>query len=215
MSDALCDMLSVMKKSVIYIHGGDSFGNYEDYLSSLKTMPIRNPLGDRKPFWPDSLRDNLGNTHDVYMPSMPNKHNARYAEWKIWFERHLALVSGEVILVGWSLGGMFLAKYLSENNPGVPIVALYLLAAPSGEFVYDPKDGDCTDFTFSSADWATVGGKVPKIHIWHSEDDFVVPVAEANWYKKHLPVAELRIFKDKNHFLLPDLPEILESVRNL
>ncbi len=201
-----------MKKSVIYIHGGDSFGKYQDYWVSLETMPIRNPLGERKPFWPETLRDNLGSTYDVYMPSMPNKQNARYAEWKVWFERYLALVDGEVILIGWSLGGMFLAKYLSENTPTVKISTLYLLAAPSGEFTSDPKDGDCADFRFAAADWAIVGQKVPEIHIWHSEDDFVVPVIEANWYKQHLPTAELRLFTDKNHFLLPQLPELLAAV---
>ena len=174
-------------------------------------MPIRNPLGERKPFWTESLRDGLGSEYDVYMPSMPNKQNARYAEWKVWFERYLALVSGEVILIGWSLGGMFLAKYLSEKTPTVKVTALYLLAAPSGEFTSDPKDGDCVDFTFAATAWATVGQKVPEIHVWHSEDDFVVPVAEANWYKKYLPAAELHIFKDKNHFLLPELPELLTA----
>ena len=212
MAWALCYDPS-MKQSIIYIHGGDSYGKYEDYWAALETMPIRNPLGDRKPFWPETLRDGLGDEYDVYMPSMPNSKNARYAEWKVWFERYLALVEGEVILIGWSLGGMFLAKYLSENTPAVKITALYLLAAPSGEFTSDPKDGDCTEFMFAAADWATVGGKVPKIHIWHSEDDFVVPVAEANWYKKHLPEAELRIFKDKNHFLVPELPELVVELQ--
>ncbi len=205
-----------MKKSVIYIHGGDSFGNYEDFLQHLRTRTIRDlPWSTSLPSWKRSLPVDLGEDFEVFLPSMPNSHNARYIEWKIWFERYFDYLHDGVILIGCSLGGMFLAKYLSENTLPVKVAALYLLAAPSGEFVYDPKDGDCTDFTFSSTDWATVGEKVPKIHIWHSEDDFVVPVAEAYWYKKHLPVAELRIFKDKNHFLLPDLPEILKSVRNL
>lgn len=201
-----------MKQSVIYIHGGHAFSQYEDYEEYLKTTPIRQPLGERKPFWPESLRSELGPDYDVYLPSMPNKQNARYSEWQIWFERHLTLVSGELTLIGWSLGGMFLAKYLSENTLPVAVSALYLLAAPGGEFTSDPKDGDCADFIFSATKWATVGQKVSKIHIWHSADDFVVPVTEAKWYKQHLPTAELRLFTDKNHFLLPELPELVEAV---
>lgn len=201
-----------MKKQMVYIHGGNSFSMEADFLQYLRTGSIRDLPGSIDlPSWKRNLPVDLGDEFEVFLPSMPNRQNARYAEWKIWFERYFEYLHDGVVLIGCSLGGMFLAKYLSENAPQVPVSALYLLAAPSGEFKGDPKDGDCVDFTFSAVDWATVGQKVPEIHIWHSEDDFVVPVEEANWYKRHLPTAELRLFTDKNHFLLPEFPELVEA----
>jgi predicted alpha/beta-fold hydrolase len=48
---------------------------------------------------------------------MPNKLNARYHEWKIFFEGILSKLDreDEITLVGGSLGGCFLLKYFSEK----------------------------------------------------------------------------------------------------
>lgn len=94
-----------MKKQVLYIHGGDSFGKYEDFLEDLKVRPVRDPFGlEKKSIWVESLREELSD-FEVLMPTMPNKQNAQYEEWKIWLERHFEFLREEVILVGWSLGG--------------------------------------------------------------------------------------------------------------
>lgn len=61
---------------------------------------------------------------------MPNGNNAQYIEWKIWFERLLPFLNDGVILIGHSLGGIFLAKYLSENNFSIKVRAAILIAAP-------------------------------------------------------------------------------------
>jgi hypothetical protein len=47
---------------------------------------------------------------------MPNPMNARYNEWKILFKKIVLLLDDNVILIGHSLGAIFLVKYLSENK---------------------------------------------------------------------------------------------------
>jgi predicted alpha/beta hydrolase family esterase len=144
---------------------------------------------------------------------MPNKQNARYDEWVIWFERFLAFIDKEVVLVGWSLGGMFLAKYLAEHQPRVKIAAVFLLAAPGGDFKDLSGTGeDCADF-LPPQDLSRCREQVERLEIWHSEDDFVVPVGEAQWYATRLPDSKIRIFEDKNHFLVPELPELIEAIK--
>jgi pimeloyl-ACP methyl ester carboxylesterase len=49
----------------------------------------------------------------------------------------------------------------------------------------------------------------------HSKDDFVVPYEHALKYKAALPAAELITFEDKNHFLVEELPELVQKIRNL
>ncbi len=203
-----------MKKQLIYIHGGDSFSKREDFLQYLRTTEVRNPLGEAPERWTGTLRPLLGEEWEVYMPSMPNAKNARYDEWSIWFERFLEYIEDEVVLVGWSLGGMFLAKYLAEHQLPVKVKATFLLAAPGGGF----KDGsgagaDCADF-LPPEDLSLLAKQVPHIEVWHSEDDFVVPVAAVEWYKKHLPQAKIKLFKDKNHFLVPELPELIMVLKD-
>ena len=145
---------------------------------------------------------------------MPNKQNARYDEWRIWFARHLALVEREVILIGISLGAMFLAKYLLEEPAAPSVRHLFLLAGPCG--AYDDGTGnDCADFVFSVAALPQLADRVNGITIMHSTDDQVVPYEHALQYQAALPTAELVTFTDKNHFLVPELPELVTRVRAL
>lgn len=202
-----------MKQQVVFIHGGDSFSKQEDFLAYLKQTPVRNlPSSEAGKHFTHTLREDLGEDFEVFMPSMPNKQNADFEEWSIWFERHFAYLSGEVILVGWSFGGIFLAKYLSEREVPFVVKKLVLLAAPCGTFE-SPDGNDCGNFQFEPAKLAILETRVEKTYILHSNDDFVVPVAAAHLYKTHLPSAELMIFEDKNHFLSPEFPELLALLR--
>jgi uncharacterized protein len=205
-----------MKQAIIHVHGGDSFSEQSDFISYLKTVPLRDLPGS-VPYvsWKQSLVADLGSEYVVYLPSMPNRTNARYEEWKIWFLRYLELAGADVILIGHSLGGMFLAKYLSEETAPVPIKALFLIAAPSGEYKGDPKYGDCMDFTFKPELAKNITKQVPQVMIWHSEDDHVVPVAELEWYKKYVPGSKITVFQDKNHFLGPAFPELVTALKSL
>ncbi len=202
------------KKQVFYIHGGNSYSNHELFLDSLKNKDIRElPWSEVLKKWPSTLRTELGDEYEVFMPEMPNKLNAQYKEWQIWFERHFEHVHDDVILVGWSLGGYFLAKYLIENNPPFKIKALFLLAAPFES--KDLGDEDCQSFSFDVDRVGELAKKADNITIFHSKDDFLVPYDHALKYKAQLPTAELVTFEDKNHFLIAELPELLDRVRGL
>ncbi len=205
-----------MKRQIIYVHGGDSFTTPEDFLRHLKTVPLRSGFEVSPGLWPDTLRGALGEDFAVCMPSFPNKQNARYEEWRMWFSRYLELSEDGVILVGWSLGGMFLAKYLSEEPALRSVRALFLLAAPGGEFVaVDSKGNDCLSFKPQKENLSRLEKEVPHIAVWHSTDDPIVPVSEADWYSRCLPSAKQRIFVDKNHFLTAQLPELIEAIKGL
>ena len=203
-----------MKRQVLFIHGGEAYSKYDDFLTALKTQPIRNPTGDRvNLWWCDKLRNKLGDQFEVFTPSMPNKENAQYKEWKIWFERYFKFLHNDVILIGWSQGGYFLAKYLTENVISVSIKALYLVAVPFEQEDFGGEDGG--DFSFNTEKLPKLSKDVENIYIFHSKDDFVVPYEHALKYKKMLPEAKLVTFEDKNHFLQEDFPELIKSLKDL
>lgn len=175
-------------------------------------IPRDLPSLPKRKKWTETFRDDLGDEYEVFMPSMPNSQNAKYEEWKIWFERHFEYLDGEVILVGWSQGGMFFSKYLTEEEFPFSIKALILMAPP-----FEPIKGesdDCGDFVFDTEDLGILARKVQKIVIYHSKDDFVVPYEHALKYKAALPDAELITFEDKNHFLIPEFPELISKIRS-
>ena len=198
-----------MKKQVVVIHGGDSFDSYEKYLKALKNWEVTVEwFQPREEDWKDSLPSDLGENFEVLAPRMPNKQNARYAEWKIWFERMLPFIQGGVILVGHSLGGIFLAKYLSENDFPNKISGLFLVAAPHS------KTPDIGEFKLSGS-LEKITKQCGNIHLYQSRDDQVVTFDEVKKYKKDLPGAELRIFEDRGHFKQEHFPEIVEDIKKI
>jgi len=202
-----------MKQQIVIIHGGTPFDTYEDYLSYLKNKEISLDRLRLHKDWKETLSQELGENFDILMPQMPSKTNARYKEWKIWFERIIPLFNKEVIFIGHSLGGIFLAKYLSENDLPKKIKATILVAAPFDD--ENEKSGkSLADFKLSSSleGFAKKGGK---IYLLQSKDDPEVPLEQLEKYKQALPDAKTMVFDDKGHFNQESFPEIIELIKKL
>lgn len=197
-----------MKKQVVVIHGGKTYRTYKEYIFSLEKYKIDFEK-IKNEGWKDKLEKDLGRGFEVILPNMPNKYNAKYLEWKIWFEKIIPFLESKVVLVGHSLGGTFLAKYLSENRFPKKILAAFLIAAP-----YDKKDSDYSlaDFKLKK-DLSGLQSQSEKLFIWQSSDDDIAPFADFTKYKKALPDADFREFKDKGHFIQKDFPEIVKEIR--
>lgn len=199
-----------MKRQIIVIDGGDTFNTYKEYLSFLKGFKIDFERTKRKN-WKETLTEKLGKKFEVILPRMPNKMNARYSEWKIWFEKFIPFLEDEVVLMGHSLGGTFLTKYLSSTEFPKNIRATFLISAP-----YDDKDSgeSLVDFALPESlnGLKRQGGKV---FLYHSEDDPIVPFADFRKYTKELPDARTRVFKERGHFFQEEFPELFEDIQSL
>ncbi|KKP88934.1 MAG: hypothetical protein UR91_C0010G0013, partial [Candidatus Nomurabacteria bacterium GW2011_GWC2_35_8] len=121
------------KTQIFFLHGGETFKNQKDYLHFLKTRKISL---ERKVRWSAVyLRKNLGRNFEIIKPRMPLQDNAKYNDWKINFERYIPYFRNGVILIGNSLGGIFLAKYLSEHKFPKKILSTYLICPPFDDTV--------------------------------------------------------------------------------
>ena len=199
-----------MKKQIIVIHGGDTFETYEEYIFSLKSFEIDFEKMMSKG-WKDNLEKDLGRGFEVVLPKMPNSFNAKYLEWKIWFEKIAPFFESKVVLIGHSLGGIFLAKYLSENKFPKRILVTFLVAAP-----YDDKnlDDSLADFVLKK-DLNLLQNQSEKLFIYQSQDDDIVPFVDFKKYKKALPNASFREFDNKGHFRQKNFPEIIQEIRRI
>lgn len=201
-----------MKKQIVIIHGGHPFDARKDFLSSLKEKQVG--IDDFKPRhgWKEDLERGLGDSFELFYPKMPNKETAKYEEWKVWFEKLVPFLEDDVSLVGHSLGGLFLMKYLDENVFPKKIKALILIAAPfNGR---DDKHVNKQNF-FITTDLSKAAGQVDAIYLFHSEDDKIVPFSDFEIYKRKLPNARAFAFTDKGHFnveIFSELKEVLKSL---
>lgn len=198
-------------KQIIVIHGGTTFDTHENYISYLKNKEISLEKLKLRKYWRDTLPEKMGNDVEVLLPQMPNNTNARYEEWKIWFERMMPFFSEHIILVGHSLGGIFLAKYLSENTIPRTITATILIAAP---FDDENIEESLIDFALPVSLEKFVK-QSKNIFLIHSKDDPVVPFDQLRKYQQALPNAKEIVFNDREHFNQEVFPEIIDLIKSL
>ncbi len=203
------------KQQIIFIRGGETFANYEDYIKTLKSWEF-DPYKERQKRWQVELPEILGDSFDFITPTMPSKYNAKYREWKIWFDKVVPFLQQDVILIGHSLGTIFLIKYLSENNLKIKVKALLLVAPVFDGFDENGREiYSMADFVLNEGKLKNVEKQASKIIIYHSKDDFVVPFFQAEKYAKIFKDAEFNIFEDRNHFLQEQFPEIVKDIQDL
>ena len=199
------------KNQVFVIHGGMTFRKMKNYLNYLKNRPVS--IEKRNNWAGDSLEQKLGPNFQVIRPRMPLQDYARYEEWKIMFERYIPLLKNGVILMGNSLGGIFLAKYLSENKFPKKILATFLTCAP---FDNSHSDEDLVGGFKLKADLSLLEKNSPNLIMSFSADDKCVPVYHAKRYGEKLKLAKITIYKGMNgHFNTSKFPQIIKMIKDI
>jgi uncharacterized protein len=182
-----------VKKQVVFIQGGGA-GAYEADGKLLA-----------------SLRRALRANYEVKYPKMPNEDQPDYDSWGLQINKELAALDGEIILVGHSVGGYILIKYLTEGNvPKKQIIGICLIAAP-----YPGGDENWQFEGFSlSEDFGTKLPKDAKVFLYHSPDDQIVPFTHMALYAKKLTQATVRQTSG-GHQLNNDLSIVAKDLKDL
>ncbi len=200
------------KTQVVAIHGGDTFSSMEEFVENLKNKKVDIDRMRPKKGWRSGLQKELGEDFDVLLPRMPLSDNADYEIWKMWFEKIINVVDDELILVGHSLGAMFLIKYLTENKIDKKIKSL-LLASPAYCGI-DKKDECCSfNMTKKTSFFEKNMKNIKKITFFHSKDDSVVLYENFLKFKEVVTNADFVSFSDKGHFLDEKFPEIVNAIK--
>lgn len=198
-------------KQILIIHGGTTYQDYAQYLDNLKKKVPKLEWIQYRKDWKNELQEQLGNKYAVYLPTMPNKTNAQYNEWKILFERIVNLLDNNFILIGHSLGAIFIVKYLSENKILKTPKKILLLGTP-----YDNESMEEEPlYSFlREKNLKNLKKLSEKLYFYQSKDDFIVPFENIKRYQEALPGAYFRKLKNYNHFLVEKIPELLIDIEN-
>ena len=209
----LCIEKDMIKPQIIFVHGGDVFADRKDLLEYLRSgRQLRDPLWTPEPrkHYHVTIANRFFDRADIFLPEMPNKLDARYAEWEAWFDRYVPLLRDDVILIGSSLGGLFLAKYLSTRTLPVSVRLFVLIAAPFN----DESEYTLGDFRLP-AELDGIARQAGQIRLYHSKDDPIVPFTELEKYARALSGAEATVFEDRGHFAIDDFPELSEKIAEI
>jgi uncharacterized protein len=181
-----------MKKHVLFVHGGGE-GAYEE---------------DKK--LAANLRDVLGTAYDVRYSKMPDEDSPEYEAWKNQIAKELGALDGEVLLVGHSLGGSVLLKYLSEESVEKPVAGIFLIAPP----YWGAEDWRVSEYELQENFASKLPEELP-MFFYHSRDDEWVPFAHLTLYEEKLPRAIIHKFDGRGHQFNNNLSEVARDIKRL
>jgi predicted alpha/beta hydrolase family esterase len=154
------------------------------------------------------LQKSISSVYSFSSPAMPDPENPSYDLWENVLKEKFSELNGSVILIGHSLGGSVLLKYLSEGNCNLSISGLFLMGSP-----YWGLDKDWLFKEFELSDkFATRLPQISQIYLYHSRNDEVVPFSHFEHYAYKLPHAKARIFENYGHLFQDDLPELVQDI---
>ncbi|MEK4147067.1 alpha/beta hydrolase [Robertmurraya sp. FSL W8-0741] len=157
------------------------------------------------------LKKELKEDYNFHSPSMPTPENPKYVEWKKAFEQEFNQLSGEVVLIGHSLGGSFLLKYLSEESYPTKIPGLFVVSAP---FWGIDQDWQRSDFFFQSGFEKRLS-EIDNLFLYHSRDERIVPFSHHLALAEKLPHGKTRVLEGKQHLFSNGLTELVNDIRSL
>ncbi|MFG6114930.1 alpha/beta fold hydrolase [Halobacillus sp. MO56] len=182
-----------MKKQVLFIH---SAGPQEGKQGSSHIIAY--------------LQKSISADYHFFSPAMPDPENPSYALWKDVLKEKLSELKGNVILIGHSLGGSVLLKYLSEEYCDLSISGLIVMGTPYWGL---DKEWPSKEFELSD-DFASTLPQISQIYLYHSRNDKVVPFSHFEHYAYKLPHAKTRTFKYYGHLFHGDLPELVHDIES-
>jgi predicted alpha/beta hydrolase family esterase len=157
------------------------------------------------------LEETLAANYDLRSPLMPSPDDPKYESWKTKLDEELAHLDDGAILIGHSLGGSTILKYLAEEKPEKTFAAIFAVAAPfwKPDFEWSVDENTLHDY-FASKPLSGL-----KIFLYRSRDDEEYPRDQLEKYAQLLPQATVREVNGKGHLITGGLPEIVEDIKNI
>lgn len=189
-----------MKKAII-IHGWTKFEDWKQ---------LDRPSPSNEVFIPWLSKQLMVREIHPIAIEMPNSYAPNYEIWKKELERFE--LDEETILVGWSCGGGFLLRYLSENN--IWVRKLVLLSPWIGTFDNDIDkyefDESFFDFNLSENIYERV---LEDIILLEAEDEVKEVLMSIEKIKSKLKNINYKIVEGSGrHFFEENQPVVLEEI---
>ena len=160
-----------------------------------------------------SLRDNLGPAFQVRYPEMVEEDEPDVGTWGRQIDREIDTMTGDVIVVGHSIGASVILKHLSEGDDsrGRRIRGIFLLATPS----WGADDfWSWEECTLDPAATARLTERVP-VALYHAVDDEAVPYSHLDRNRGLVPGARFHEIPAGGHQFDNDLGFLADDIRRL
>lgn len=157
------------------------------------------------------LEKDLGSNYRLTAPDMPDAEAPNYSKWARAFGAAMQSLSGDLHLVGHSLGGTIILKYFALNGGASErIKSLHLAAVP----YWGLPDWEIDDFLLPK-NYVQALATVPKIFFYQGTEDDVLTPEHLDKYKLDISRAKIRILKGSDHVFTHGIPELTKDILEL
>ena len=133
----------------------------------------------------------------VFIPKFPTPENQSLKNWLKVFENYKQYLNENSIVVGHSLGPVFLLNILEKLDK--PIKAAFFVSGFVGLLGNPNFDNINKTFVDKNFDWQKIKQNCKKFYIFHSDNDPYVPLEKAKELAKNLDV-DIILVKNAGHF---------------
>ncbi len=132
--------------------------------------------------WRPWLKDKLEQAGwQVINPTMPDTDEPTQDKWLAKLAEVVGEPDDETYLIGHSLGGITILRYLESLSQGETIGGTVLVAGFADDLTYDGYKGELSSFFTSPVNWEAVNAHCPQFFLLHSKDDSWVD--ESNYHE--------------------------------
>jgi uncharacterized protein len=153
------------------------------------------------------LKSKLSDEFEILFPTIEKPNTPTYEKFKKMFVATFNGIAEPVILVGHSLGGSTLLKYLSEERHDISISGLFLVATPYWK-------SNMKEFQLKE-NFQTSLKKIPSIFLYHSKNDTVVPFEHLKFYQTAFKAATVRELPGKEHRFSKGLSQLVSDIKSI
>lgn len=182
----------------------------------MKTaLLIHGAYGNPKENWMPWLKEELEQfDYEVIAPTFPTPENQNLGSWLDVLKPRLAKLDNESVLVGHSIGAVFMLSILEKLKSPI-----YTAVFVSG-FLHDLGNNDFdkinNSFYDKDFDWQLIKGNARSIVVFHGDDDPYVPLKEAKYLAENLGT-KIKVIKNGGHLNesagFTEFPELLKVIK--
>lgn len=148
----------------------------------------------------------------VIIPQFPTPEGQSLNSWLEVFDKYKGQIDENTIMIGHSLGGLFLLRVLERLE--TPVKAAFFVGAPIGIKPIKFYEGD-EKFSGFSFDWDKIKTNANHFEVYHSDNDPYVSLGNGEQLAQNLGV-NLNIIPNSGHFNAAagytEFPRLLEDV---
>ncbi len=147
--------------------------------------------------WFPWLKDKLEQKgYKVFIPQFPTPKDQSIQSWLGVLKTYEKYINEDTILIGHSLGGLFLLRVL--EGLAQPMKAAFFVSAPIGIKPIANYDSD-NDFSGFSFNWPDIKTKAENFTVYHSDNDPYISLENGKQLSKELGI-ELTFIPNAGHF---------------